>query len=142
MKTSRLSLPVEPPASYEALVRLHVPRKLHDPAAYQNAVEVVDWLAGRPLNPDQEDYLDLVSDLVWEYESQQAKDDGPASPVELLGFLVEENGVTTRELGALLGIDHSAAARVLKGQRSITPEHAKKLGERFAIRPSRFLGLE
>jgi hypothetical protein len=30
----------------------------------------------------------------------------PASPVELLNFLVQENEVTTRELGALLGIDH------------------------------------
>jgi antitoxin component HigA of HigAB toxin-antitoxin module len=142
MKTYRLSLPANPPASYEALARLYLPRKIHDAIAYQNAVEVVDWLAGRTLNADQEDYLDLISDLVFEYESALSKDDGPASPVELLNFLVEENEVTTRELGALLGVDHSVAARILKGQRSITPEHAKKLGERFAIRPSRLLGLE
>ena len=64
MKTSRLGLPGTPPASYEALCRQHLPRKIHDAATYQNAVEVVDWLAGRKLNPDQEDYLDLVSDLV------------------------------------------------------------------------------
>ena len=142
MKTSCRSLPANPPTSYEALARLYLPRKIHDAAAYQNAIEVVDWLAGRTLNPDQEDYLDLVSDLVFEYESELSKDDGRASPVELLNFLVEENEVTTRELGALLGIDHSAAARILKGQRSITPEHARKLGQRFAIRPSRCLGLE
>ena len=141
MKTSRLALPDTPPASYEALCKAYLPRKIHDAVAYQNAVEVVDWLAGHELNADQEDFLDLVSDLVAEYESEQSKDDGPASPVELLNFLVEENGVTTRELGALLGIDHSLAARILKGQRSITPEHAKKLGEHFAIRPGRFLGL-
>lgn len=119
-----------------------MPRKIHDAAAYQDAVEVVDWLAGHELNPDQEDYLDLVSDLVAEYEVQQSRHDGPVSPVEPLSFLVEENDVTTRELGALLGVDHSVAARILKGQRSITPEHAKKLGERFAIRPGRFLGLQ
>jgi antitoxin component HigA of HigAB toxin-antitoxin module len=142
MKTSRLSLPASPPASYEALARLYLPRKIHNAAAYQSAVEVADWLAGHTLNPDQEDYLELVSDLIFEYESELSKDDGPTSPVELLNFLVEENEVTTRELGTLLGIDHSTAARILKGQRSITPEHAKKLGERFAIRPARFLGLD
>jgi antitoxin component HigA of HigAB toxin-antitoxin module len=142
MNRSHLSLPKDIPGSYQELVRLYAPRKIHDRVAYQNAVEVVDWLAGRTKTQDQEDYLDLVSDLVFEYESESSKDDGPASPVELLNFLVEENEVTTRELGVLLGIDHSVAARILKGQRSITPEHAKKLGERFAIRPSRFLGLE
>jgi HTH-type transcriptional regulator / antitoxin HigA len=142
MKTSRLALPGNPPASYEALCKRHLPRKIHDRAAYQDAVDVADWLAGRDLNADQEDYLDLVSDLVAEYEAEQSRDDGPVSPVELLNFLVEENEITTRELGALLGVDHSVAARILKGQRSITPEHAKKLGERFAIRPGRFLGLK
>ena len=141
MKTSRLALPGTHPASYEALCRRHLPRKIHDASGYQDAVEVVDWLAGRELNPDQEDYLDRVSDLVAEYEAEQSKGDGPVSPVELLNFLVEENEITTRELGAILGVDHSVAARILKGQRSITPEHAKKLGERFAIRRGRFLGL-
>lgn len=141
MNTSRPGLPETPPQAYEALCRRHLPRKIHDPAAYQDALEMVDWLVGRELNPDQEDYFDLVSDLLAEYEAGQSRDDGPVSPVELLNFLVEENEVTTRELGALLGVDHSVAARILKGQRSITPEHAKKLGERFAIRPGRFLGL-
>lgn len=142
MKTLPLNLPAHAPSSYEQLVRLYLPRKIHDRIGYQNAVEVVDWLAGHPLNPDQEDFLDLVSDLVSEYESQQNEDDGPASPSELLNFLVEEDGMTTRELATLLSIDHSTASRILKGQRSITPEHAKKLGGRFAIRASRFLGLE
>jgi HTH-type transcriptional regulator/antitoxin HigA len=137
----RLNLPADAPESYEELVRLYLPRKIHDRVAYENAVEVIRWLAVRAENNDQIEFLDLVSNFVHEYEVP-LRTDPPASPLELLNFLVEENKVTTRELGALLGIDHSAAARILKGQRSITPEHAKKLGEHFAIRPSRFLGLE
>ncbi|HEY0793859.1 MAG TPA: helix-turn-helix domain-containing protein [Chthoniobacterales bacterium] len=142
MKARPANLPRAKPHSYEELVRVYLPRKIHDRLGYQQAVEVVDWLAGHDLNPDQEDFLDLVSDLVVEYESQQGMHDGPASPVELLQFLVEENGLTTREIGTLLGIHPSTAARILKGQRSITPEHAKKLGARFAVRPSRFLDLD
>ena len=136
-----LHLPSEAPESYEDLARLYLPRKIHDRVAYENAVEVIRWLAVRAKNNDQIEFLDLVCNFVQEYETP-LKARKPARPVELLNFLVEENGITTRALGAILGIDHSAAARILKGQRSITPEHAKKLGRRFAIRPGRFLGLE
>jgi hypothetical protein len=70
MKTSGRLLPANPPTSYEALARLYLPRKIHGSLAYRSAIEVVDWLARRTLNPDQEDYLDLVSDLIFEYESE------------------------------------------------------------------------
>ncbi|MBV8378840.1 MAG: helix-turn-helix domain-containing protein [Verrucomicrobia bacterium] len=56
--------------------------------------------------------------------------------------LVEENGITTRELGKILGVDHSVAARILKGERNITVEHAKSLGARFKMDPQVFLGLK
>jgi antitoxin component HigA of HigAB toxin-antitoxin module len=135
-------LPEKAPSSYKELLGLYPPRKIHDKAAYQQALKVVDWLALRAETKDQEDFLDLLSDLVDGYESKRFPQEPAASPIELLNYLVEENEITTRELGSLLGIDHSAAARILKSQRSITPEHAQKLGERFAIRPSRFLGLE
>jgi HTH-type transcriptional regulator/antitoxin HigA len=142
MTTSpHLNLPAEAPERYEELVRLYLPRKIHDRGAYETAAEVIRWLALRAENQDQLEFLDLVANFVHEYEAP-LRTDPPLSPRELLNFLVEENGITTRELGALLGIDHSAAARILKGTRSITPEHAKRLGERFAIRPSGFLGLD
>ena len=142
MKPSHLNLPAKAPESYEELARIYLPRKIHDPVAYQNAIEVVRWLSLRAENKDQIEFLDLISDLTDAYEAQILEEDLPASPVELLNFLVEDNEVSTRELGELLGLDHSTVSRILKGQRSITPEHAQKLGERFAIRPSRFLGLQ
>jgi len=60
------SLPKKVPAIYEGLVRMHVPRKIHDDAEYQRAVQIVQWLAVRVDNDDQEDYLALMSDLVYE----------------------------------------------------------------------------
>jgi len=59
----------ELPKTYSGLVQWHMPRRLHDEADYRNAVEIVDCLAGHDLNPDQEDYLDLLSDLVETYET-------------------------------------------------------------------------
>jgi HTH-type transcriptional regulator / antitoxin HigA len=75
-----------------------------------------------------------------EYENA-GKPDKASSPLEILNYLVEENGISTRGLGKILGIDHSVAARILKGERAITVEHAKSLGTRFKMAPEAFLGL-
>ena len=140
MTTKELNLPAEVPSSYEDLVRLYPPRKIHNQVELENVTEVADWLALRAKNDAQFDYLELLGDLIDEYENAQRKADKPADPLEVLRYLVVENGVTTRELGKILGVDHSVAARILNGKRSITVEHAKSLGARFKVEPELFLG--
>jgi HTH-type transcriptional regulator / antitoxin HigA len=135
-------LPADAPESYEELARLYIPRKIHDKIGQQNATEVVDWLSIRAHTADQIEFLDFVSDLLDEYESQFLKDSAPGDPLEVLRYLVEENGITTRELGKILGVDHSIAARILKGERGITVEHAKHLGARFKVDAQLFLKLK
>jgi HTH-type transcriptional regulator / antitoxin HigA len=138
---SHLSLPTDAPGTYEELARIYVPRKIHDKIGQRNATEVVDWLAVRAQTKDQIEFLDLVSDLLDEYERQFLKNDNSSDPLELLQYLVEENGISARQLGELLNVDHSVAARILKGERGITVEHAKNLGERFKVDPKVFLKL-
>jgi HTH-type transcriptional regulator/antitoxin HigA len=138
---SHLSLPTDAPETYEELARIYVPRKIHDKIGQQNATEVVDWLAVRAKTDDQVEFLDLVSDLLDEYERQFLKIDDSSDPLELLQYLVEENGISARELGKILNVDHSVASRILKGERGITVEHAKSLGARFKVDPKVFLGL-
>jgi HTH-type transcriptional regulator/antitoxin HigA len=140
MTTTHLSLPADAPETYEELVRLYPPRKIHDQVELENATEVADWMALRAQNDAQLDYLELLGDLMDEYENT-GKTDKAASPLEILNYLVEENDLTTRELGKILGIDHSVAARILRGERTITVEHAKNLGARFKIDPKAFLKL-
>ena len=137
-----LRLPADAPESYEELVRLYPPRKIHDQIELENATEVADWISLRAKNDAQLDYLELLGDLIHEYEIPTSKIDKPAEPLEVLRYLVEENGITTRELGKILGVDHSVAARILTGDRSITVEHAKNLGARFKVEPQLFLGLK
>jgi HTH-type transcriptional regulator / antitoxin HigA len=140
-KRQHLELPANAPETYEELARLYVPRKIHDKVSAQNATELLDWLAVRAHSRDQVEFLDLVSDLLEQYESQFAKNDRPSDPLELLCYLVEENGISTRELGKILGVDHSVASRILKGERTITLAHAKNLGARFKVEPQLFLKL-
>jgi HTH-type transcriptional regulator / antitoxin HigA len=141
MTTAHLSLPAEAPESYEELVRLYPPRKIHDQIELENATEIADWIALRAKNDAQRDYFELLGDLLDEYENRSEKTGKTSSPLTLLNYLVEENGLTTRELGKILGIDHSVAARILKGERAITVEHAKNLGARFKLNPEAFLQL-
>jgi HTH-type transcriptional regulator/antitoxin HigA len=137
-----LRLPVDVPETYEDLVRLYPPRKIHDQIELDNATEVADWISLRAKNVAQLDYLELLGDLIDGYETPAGKIDKPADPLEVLRHLVEENGITTRVLGKILGVDHSVAARILTGDRSITVEHAKSLGARFKVEPQFFLGLK
>jgi HTH-type transcriptional regulator / antitoxin HigA len=127
--------------SYEELVRLYPPRKIHDQVELANATEAADWIALLAKNDAQLDYLELLGDLMDEYENRSGKPEKASSPLEVLNYLVEENGISTRELGKILGIDHSVAARILKGERAITVEHAKSLGSRFKMDAKAFLKL-
>lgn len=142
MTTTHLkSLPAEAPETYEELVRLYPPRKIHDQIDLENATEVADWIALRAQNDAQLDYLELLGDLMEDYENRAMKPQKPASPLELLNYLVRENEISTRELGRILGVDHSVAARMLRGERTITLDHARSLGARFKIQPTLFLSL-
>jgi HTH-type transcriptional regulator / antitoxin HigA len=141
MTTKHIDLPAEVPQTYEELVRLYPPRKIHDQVELENATEVADWLSLRAENDAQLDYLELLGDLLDEYEALPVKAGKLVDALEMLRYLVEENQITTRQLGTILGVDHSVAARILTGERSITVEHAKKLSARFKVNPQLFLGL-
>jgi hypothetical protein len=103
MTTAHLSLPAEAPESYEELVRVYPPRKIHDQVELETASEVADWIALRAKNDAHLDYLELLGDLMDEYENA-GKTDKASSPLEILNYLIEENGVTTRELGRFSGL--------------------------------------
>ena len=107
MTKNTLELPAEVPRKYEDLVRIYPPRKIHDNVDHENATQVADWIALRAKNANQLDYLELLGDLLDQYESQAAKPFKSSEPLELLKYLVSENQLSTRDLGHILGIDHS-----------------------------------
>lgn len=127
------------PKTYAALVTLYVPRPLNDRIAYDNTVEIVDALAGHKLNADQEDYLEILSDLIESYEAEHLPAFPKISGTKLLQFLLEENTLTGDDLAALLKVDRSAAYKILKGTRNLTMEHVRRLAERFAVRADLFI---
>ena len=64
------------------------------------------------------------------------------SPVELVGHLMEEHSIGRSELARQLGVSRGQVTNMLSGARAISKEMAIKLGERFGLAPSLFLGLD
>lgn len=127
------------PATYAGLIAFHAPRPIHDEIGCQNTVEIVDALAGHQLTGDQEDYLQLLSQTIEAYEAEVAPKAKIIPGADSLQFLLAENELNGDDLAALLGIDRSAAFKILKGSRALTLTHVRKLAERFRVSADLFL---
>ncbi|MDF9828642.1 HTH-type transcriptional regulator/antitoxin HigA [Ereboglobus sp. PH5-10] len=126
------------PKTYNELVGIHMPRPIHDEADYNNTVEMVDMLAGHDLTPDQEDYLVILAGLIETYEKEHVKESLPKN-ANVLGYLMQEHGITGDGLARILGIDRSTAYRLVKGERNLTVPHIKTLAKHFNISTEAFM---
>ena len=122
------------PREYAALCRMHLPRPIHDEDEYENTVAIADVFAGfeSGMTVEQEDYFDLLCTPIeaWERTNVELR---PVTPLEMLKHLVEEHEMSGADLSRVLGGSRHLGPMVLRGERSITAEHARKLGKRFGL---------
>jgi HTH-type transcriptional regulator/antitoxin HigA len=99
----------------------------------------MDRLTSAPkLTAGQKDYLDTLAILFEAYEKVHPPfEDEPISGVEMLKFLMEQHDMNASDLGRLLG-ERSLGGRVLKGERSLSKAHIRKLCEQFKVGPDLF----
>ena len=103
------------------------------------ALAVIDGLLERPQrSPAEEEYLRALSDLVEVYENAHVEI-SPVSGVEVLRYLMEENGLTQASLAPLFG-SPSIISEVLSGKRRLTLAHIARLSERFGLPADVFIG--
>jgi antitoxin component HigA of HigAB toxin-antitoxin module len=140
MKTATRSMDFRRmPRDYAGLVGLFPPRPIHDKTDLANATEIIDALAGHDLTPDQEDYLDVLSDLVAKYEQAHSPARRTTStPLKRLRYLVGEAGMTASDLGRLLG-NRGLGSLILRGRRQISKAHIRTLAEHFRLDAGYFL---
>jgi HTH-type transcriptional regulator/antitoxin HigA len=139
MKTTAKHTFASMPKIYEGLVRLHMPRHIHDKTAYNNTCEVADALAGHKLNADQDDYFALLCDLIEAYDRENSPPDPRVSGLDMLKYLMEEHDLTGDDLARILRVDRSLAYRILNAQRNLTTAHIKALSNHFNISASVFI---
>jgi HTH-type transcriptional regulator / antitoxin HigA len=124
---------------YMDLVRQFPLRPLRTETDLDAAVVVIDALIDQPrLTRPEQDYLDVLSDLVEVYETETI----PMRPVgdaELLRFLIEQKSVTQAAVAAGAGIAESTISEVLAGKRKLNRSQIAKLARYFHVEPGAFL---
>jgi HTH-type transcriptional regulator/antitoxin HigA len=90
------------------------------------------------LSSAEQDYLDLLGTLIWEYEARnEDKTAYVLRSVELVKGLVESHGLKLNNLTPIFKTK-SIASAVLNGKRRLTVEHINRLAGFFRLSHSLF----
>ena len=120
------------PRDYAGLCRLLLPRPIHDRVNYDNTLEMAEAFAGfeKRMNRDQADHFDLLCALIEDYEATATPQ---RTPLQTLEHLLAEHGLSAADLSRLLGSHRTLGPMILRGERSITADHARALGRHFGL---------
>ena len=123
---------------YFQLVLRYPLRPIRSDQELNDAVQMVDSLLDRrDLAPEEEDYLEVLGDLIDRYESE-AHPMAPVSDAELLRHLIEAKGVSQTAVSKATGITDSTISEALSGKRTLNRSHIGKLARYFGVSPDVF----
>jgi antitoxin component HigA of HigAB toxin-antitoxin module len=128
------------PKDYSGLVAMYPPRPLHDEVDERNVEEIVNVMAGHALTVDQEDYLDLLSDLLLKHHAEHhSPRRGPRSPANRLQYLMAQSETTPTQLARILRCSQPLVSLILGGKRELSKANVKKLANHFKLDAGYFL---
>ena len=129
----------ELPATYEGLLGLFPLRPIRDDVDAANVTEIVDSMAGHRLNSNQEDYLDVLSTLLADFEDKRYPAKlGRTGPLANLKGLMSRHDMSASELGRLLR-NRALGSKILRGERELSLANIRKLMRHFAVDASLFV---
>ncbi len=126
---------------FEQLVEVMPPQAIRNEAQYAKTLEMVDRLMSRKkLTQGQALYMETLVQLVQAYEAKHhAIDVSDLQGLDSLRHLMGETNMNASDLARLLGVHASMGSKILKGERSLTVDHLRKLAARFKVRPEVFI---
>jgi HTH-type transcriptional regulator/antitoxin HigA len=98
-----------------------------------------ELLDASSLDPDQEDYLDVLGDLIDQYERTHHPLP-PVSDLDMLRHFLDTRGLTRAEAARGAGIAVSTLSSILNGNRTMNRSHIEALARFFRVSPAVFLG--
>jgi HTH-type transcriptional regulator/antitoxin HigA len=124
---------------YLALVQELPLKPIRSERELDRAIAMIDGLLDRgELALEEQDYLDVLSDIVEKYEEEHH----PMPPVtgpEMLRYLIEIRGVNQNDVAAETGIAESTLSEILSGKRSLGARHMPALARYFRVNPGVFV---
>ncbi len=141
-KTAEAPPPKQTSDRYFVLIRELPLRPISSDAELDLAIAMIDRLLARAeLAADEQDYLDVLSDLVERYEDRRYPIERVPG-VDLLRHLVESSGKTRAAVAAGAGLPESTLSEVLSGRRQLNTRHIGILARYFRIDPGVFLSAQ
>jgi len=122
---------------YIELLTTFPPRPINSEEELLATQNVIDSLIDRgTLTADEQDYLNVLGSLVYEYE-QKHEQIPDLNGVELLKTLLDEFGLQQQDLVPIFKTE-SIVSAVLNSQCQLTASHIHQLAEFFQISPAAF----
>ena len=119
------------------MIRQGAPHLIHSDeelAVYSAAL--FDLTVKSDPTPEEEEAIELLTLLVDRYESQRYPIPD-VEPVEMLRFLLAQNGLSQRDVAKDFG-GESIVSLVLSGDRALNKKHIERLSVRFHVSPAVF----
>ncbi len=127
------------PKIYGALLANTLPRVIDSDAEYTRVEEIFNQLISKKsLSPEEDTLFGLLADLMEDYERKTLPPLENHTPLEMLKFLMESNGLKQKDIVGIFG-SQGIASEVLSGKRGISKENAKKLAEKFSVSAELFI---
>jgi HTH-type transcriptional regulator/antitoxin HigA len=126
---------------YARLVAKAAPRVIRTEEENGRALAIVESLVQkgeRNMTPEEDELLDLLTNLIRDYEAATYPPREKSKPHEMVSFLLEQRGLAPKDLWHVIG-SKSRVSEILAGKRSITKEQAKKLAEFFHVGVALFI---
>ena len=116
------------------------PLAIDSERTYRQTMKWIDELAVLDKRTkDQERFLETLTILVETYEDKHHQIDVEGvGPIEALKFLLDQHGLSGRDLGRILG-QGQLGGKILRGERELSKNHIRKLCDYFKVSPELFL---
>ncbi len=121
------------------MIRKGAPHVIHSDEELADYTKALFELTGKSNPaPEEEEAVELLTLLIERYEAERYPVPD-ADPVDVLRFLLDQNGLSQRDIAAELGSE-STVSLVLSGKRQLNRDHIARLIRRFHVSPSVFFG--
>jgi HTH-type transcriptional regulator / antitoxin HigA len=120
---------------YGRLLAKAVPRIITTEEENERALAIVESMlekGERNMTPEQDALLDLLTNLIRDYEASAYPARKRTKPHEMAAFLLEQRGLKAADLWPVIG-SKGRVSEILSGKRSISKEQAKKLADFFRV---------
>jgi HTH-type transcriptional regulator / antitoxin HigA len=126
---------------YARLLAKAAPRVIRTEEQNDRALATVESLMAkgeRNMTAEEGELLDLLTNLIRDYEATVHPPREKSEPREMLAFLLEQRGLAPKDLWPVIG-SKSRVSEILGGKRSMTKEQAKKLAAFFHVGVALFI---